>query len=215
MTSRQEEYQKYLQTAIWHTIRRQRLAIDNGECVLCGIKATNVHHRRYPKRLGSETVNDLISLCDTCHSRHHDKIKTEELSVSKLNKLNDTPESFTAWFESQLQDRSTKEYGAYKKPKPFMPNKNITPEIPEEAATMGGFLSILGQKHPAQMKYIRSSIISLDDGDITLTVNHGCSFLFEQLTEPTRLKVLTDTASECFGKPITIRVMMLPEKALK
>lgn len=67
------KYQDYLKTETWMTIRAQRLAIDNGECVLCGEKAENVHHRRYPKKLGTETVKDLVSLCSDCHRIHHDK----------------------------------------------------------------------------------------------------------------------------------------------
>jgi hypothetical protein len=68
-----EAYLAYLETDTWKIIRAQRLAIDNGECVLCGDKADHVHHRRYPKRFGSETVLDLVSLCSMCHERHHEK----------------------------------------------------------------------------------------------------------------------------------------------
>jgi hypothetical protein len=68
-----EDYLAYLETDTWKIIRAQRLAIDNSECVLCGEKADHVHHRRYPKRLGSETVLDLVSLCSNCHERHHGK----------------------------------------------------------------------------------------------------------------------------------------------
>lgn len=64
-------YQKYLQSDKWKTIRAQRLAMDNGECVLCGGKAKHVHHRRYPKEWGTETVNDLVCLCSQCHGKHH------------------------------------------------------------------------------------------------------------------------------------------------
>jgi 5-methylcytosine-specific restriction endonuclease McrA len=64
-------YQEYLLSPEWSIIREQRLAMDNHECVLCGVAAEQVHHRRYPKVLGTETVNDLVSLCDLCHAKHH------------------------------------------------------------------------------------------------------------------------------------------------
>ena len=73
MTSTQKAYQDYLQTDIWRTIRAQRLAVDNNQCVLCGEEASHVHHRRYPKEWGKETVNDLVSLCSGCHKKHHEQ----------------------------------------------------------------------------------------------------------------------------------------------
>lgn len=66
-------YQEYLQSDKWKTISAQRLALDNHECVLCGGVAENVHHRRYPKALGEEMINDLVSLCRQCHALHHGK----------------------------------------------------------------------------------------------------------------------------------------------
>lgn len=71
MTDGQKAYQEYLQTDKWKTIRAQRLAMDNGECVLCGSPAKHVHHRRYTKEWGTETVRDLVSLCNDCHNWHH------------------------------------------------------------------------------------------------------------------------------------------------
>ncbi len=64
-------YHEYLLSPVWTLLRRQRLAIDNYECVLCGAPAEVVHHRRYPEVLGDENVTDLVSLCRECHERHH------------------------------------------------------------------------------------------------------------------------------------------------
>ena len=71
MTDSQESYQKYLQSDKWKTIRVRRLAMDNNECVLCGEPVKHVHHRRYPKVWGEETIDDLVCLCEGCHERHH------------------------------------------------------------------------------------------------------------------------------------------------
>lgn len=79
-------YVEYLQSEKWKTIREQRLAVDSWECVLCGEPAKHVHHRRYPKKLGTETVKDLVSLCSECHARHHNKaptVDTEEIARVK------------------------------------------------------------------------------------------------------------------------------------
>lgn len=80
------DYQEYLKSGQWKTIRAQRLAMDNGECVLCGEKAENVHHRRYPKALGTETVRDLVSLCRGCHEKHHENARppTGTTNVDRL-----------------------------------------------------------------------------------------------------------------------------------
>ena len=64
-------YDEYLNSERWKVIRSQRLAVDCWECVLCGKPADHVHHRRYPKMLGTETVKDLVSLCQDCHTNHH------------------------------------------------------------------------------------------------------------------------------------------------
>ena len=79
------DYQEYLKSDTWKTIRAQRIAIDNGECVLCAEPAEHVHHRRYPKELGSETVNDLVCLCAKCHAKHHEsEPEFQKVSVGRL-----------------------------------------------------------------------------------------------------------------------------------
>lgn len=88
-------YQEYLESDKWKTIRAQRLAMDNGECALCVSKAYHVHHRRYPKELGTETISDLVSLCEDCHNKFHDiEIKRHHICVV-CNK------AFTATIEEQ------------------------------------------------------------------------------------------------------------------
>lgn len=71
MTAAQRAYQEYLRTDKWRTIAAQRLALDGYECVMCGGTAENVHHRRYSRQWGEETILDLVSLCRECHARFH------------------------------------------------------------------------------------------------------------------------------------------------
>ena len=85
--SAKEAYRKYLQTDTWKTIRAQRLAIDNNECVLCGNNAEHVHHRRYPKVWGTETIKDLVCLCGECHKRHHGKEEISNYYTEELRRL--------------------------------------------------------------------------------------------------------------------------------
>jgi len=72
--SSKDAYQDYLNTDKWKTIRAQRLAMDNGECAICDSKAEIVHHRRYPKKWGTETIKDLSALCKSCHEKFHEKV---------------------------------------------------------------------------------------------------------------------------------------------
>lgn len=54
----------------WEQVRKQVLERDNFKCVVCGKPATQVHHihlRSKRKDLMYEK-NNLVSLCDKCHS---------------------------------------------------------------------------------------------------------------------------------------------------
>lgn len=70
------DYNTYIQSDAWKAKVRQRLEIDNYQCVMCGASGTpwnplNIHHLNY-KRLGDENVDtDLVTLCDPCHRRVH------------------------------------------------------------------------------------------------------------------------------------------------
>jgi len=73
MSSR-KAYADYLQTEEWKNLRRMRLKMDNGECMMCCKPAEHVHHRRYPGILGTEKLDALISLCADCHGKFHDTV---------------------------------------------------------------------------------------------------------------------------------------------
>jgi HNH endonuclease len=50
-------------------------------CQLCDSKdKLQVHHRRYDN-IGHESLSDLIVLCDRCHSRFHDVLKSDQMSL--------------------------------------------------------------------------------------------------------------------------------------
>lgn len=59
---------------IWQTLREARMKKDNQRCVQCGkAHPLQVHHRRYPPAWGLEKIEDLVTLCDSCHAGIHDK----------------------------------------------------------------------------------------------------------------------------------------------
>ena len=68
-------YKEYLKSPAWYALRQQALS-DSGHCCrLCNYPhMLNVHHRKYPKVLGTEPVTDLIVLCSKCHKLFHEKL---------------------------------------------------------------------------------------------------------------------------------------------
>ena len=69
-------YSEYLLTEHWSAKRYKRLGIDLYRCALNAehIKALEVHHRTY-KHKGFEPMEDLITLCNPCHTLYHSSIK--------------------------------------------------------------------------------------------------------------------------------------------
>lgn len=70
-----EFYKKYMKSDKWQSKKQERIAIDKG-CVMCGrtleqIKSIQVHHITY-KNLGNENVlEDICTLCGSCHKKIH------------------------------------------------------------------------------------------------------------------------------------------------
>lgn len=85
MGYRKEQYDAYLLTNRWLLeLRPQRLNVDNHRCRLCNESANYVHHRVYPEVLGTETIDDLTSLCDTCHVNFHFPPGIKEVSLQTI-----------------------------------------------------------------------------------------------------------------------------------
>lgn len=70
-----EEYMAYMKSPEWKAIRAERLKLDDSTCQHCGAcyVPLQIHHITY-KRLGEERLEDLISLCETCHKKEHERI---------------------------------------------------------------------------------------------------------------------------------------------
>lgn len=78
------EYGEYLKSDAWKERRRLRLIRDNFICQDCQSIANEVHHLTY-ERLGSEKLEDLVSLCSMCHAiRHGESAKKVDLAANLL-----------------------------------------------------------------------------------------------------------------------------------
>ena len=87
MNYNQEIYQAYLLSERWlFELKPQRLKADNLRCRLCNRHATQVHHRVYPDILGTETIDDLTSLCEECHKNYHFPPSVEDVSQQILER---------------------------------------------------------------------------------------------------------------------------------
>lgn len=65
-----KKYSEYLATQHWKDLR-SKLLPEGTRCSACEDElARNLHHRTYA-RLGNELPEDLIPLCEKCHTRVH------------------------------------------------------------------------------------------------------------------------------------------------
>lgn len=70
--TRREYYRDiYLKSDAWQRKRFVVLRRDGWRCVHCGSTATQVHHKKYARRIGKEPIEWLESICKPCHDRIH------------------------------------------------------------------------------------------------------------------------------------------------
>lgn len=68
------EYNQYLKTQQWHTLRRKVLERDNNLCQACLTRpASQVHHLRYElyNLLGQSAAFECVAICYQCHVKIH------------------------------------------------------------------------------------------------------------------------------------------------
>jgi 5-methylcytosine-specific restriction endonuclease McrA len=64
-------YQAYINSAAWHTKRRELIKTLGGHCEHCNAtEEIQVHHKHY-RTLGAEQPEDVTLLCRLCHARIH------------------------------------------------------------------------------------------------------------------------------------------------
>ena len=65
-------YREYLRTPIWKALRDAALDRAGKRCQVCNSDLMlQVHHRKYPEVLGTESPMDLTVLCRRCHDLFH------------------------------------------------------------------------------------------------------------------------------------------------
>jgi len=83
------DYRKYLKSYQWKNIKEQVITKVHNKCELCGSRNNLVvHHIKYPKVLGTETLNDLQCLCDDCHNVkcHNGSSSNSKIRLTKQEK---------------------------------------------------------------------------------------------------------------------------------
>ena len=71
-TSCKMPHDDYMETEVWKGLAKQRLKMDGMKCTSCGSgENVQVHHLRYPEVWGEERLDDLRTLCDSCHKEIH------------------------------------------------------------------------------------------------------------------------------------------------
>ena len=65
------KYLEYIGSLEWQRRADTRKKLDNGVCQVCGRPATEVHHLTY-RNFRNEKMEDLVSLCKTCHRKAED-----------------------------------------------------------------------------------------------------------------------------------------------
>ena len=76
-------YRDYIQSEDWQKRRLQALKRDGFRCQMCGSGINlRVHHISYDHLSQDEEIDDLITLCDNCHSQVHEQdIAKKQLSL--------------------------------------------------------------------------------------------------------------------------------------
>lgn len=62
-------------SAVWQKIKKKKLRQDP-QCQMCKTAINlQIHHVRYPGIWGEEKIEDLMTLCDSCHEKIHEQDK--------------------------------------------------------------------------------------------------------------------------------------------
>ena len=62
---------KKLDNVLYARTRKWAYKRDNGQCVLCGAPASEVHHIVFRSQMGLSNLNNLAGLCRDCHNKAH------------------------------------------------------------------------------------------------------------------------------------------------
>ena len=119
-------YQKYISSSQWKKLRREVISLAGFRCILCGSKHNLVvHHLRYPKILGEETLDMLQCLCENCHNVkcHGGNPSKAKKRLTKLQKALKRQRKKRAKFAGPIKVYTKKEIQEYIKNQPITPER--------------------------------------------------------------------------------------------
>lgn len=65
------EYNSHIKSRKWKKLRYERLELDCFKCFACGEdNRLQMHHTNY-ENFGNETLDDIVTLCESCHIEVH------------------------------------------------------------------------------------------------------------------------------------------------
>jgi len=86
------EKSRYNDSHVWKAVREEKLESTGYKCEICGgqPEIMQVHHLNYDRVGGKELLEDLQSVCKSCHATLHGFIKPKEIKVDhdEINKNN-------------------------------------------------------------------------------------------------------------------------------
>jgi len=65
-----DTYDAYLRSAAWRDLKARYRESDLPQICMCGCTEVQLHHTTY-ERVGREELDDLIPLCQSCHTQAH------------------------------------------------------------------------------------------------------------------------------------------------
>ena len=98
-------YESYLESKLWKSIRYRVMRNSGGICTYCKKPVQVVHHRRYTAR-GLQGTSDkwLVALCHECHEKQHrgwKRIEDSELEIQVRRQ----PQRFTTRKRGKIKIR--------------------------------------------------------------------------------------------------------------
>ena len=79
------EYEKYIHSNEWIEFKNKYYSCHKKCCFVCKTnKNIHLHHKTY-KNFKNEKYEDVIPLCENCHSKIHEKLKNN--SIKENNKI--------------------------------------------------------------------------------------------------------------------------------
>lgn len=81
---------KKLDNVLYARTRKWAYERDNGQCVLCGAPASEVHHIVFRSQMGLSNLKNLACLCRDCHNKAHGEHAKEirEILIERNEGLN-------------------------------------------------------------------------------------------------------------------------------